>query len=97
MTKREKQTLMQKVYGCRYDENCSRCCNLQKSAYSVLKVCIAFGDVDYTDCTWDATTTACGIFNQPFHALKPRRVPIVEIYGPKPKENEDNSQQLTLF
>ena len=42
------------------------------------------------------TKRACGLYNRPFRGLRPVRVPLVEIYGPK-ETTEENVPQESLF
>lgn len=82
---------MQKVYGQDLSHKCGSCCNCHNSTHKPgTRVCIAYGDVDYTDCAWNPNDYGCGLYNKPFHALTPERRPLVLVYGPKPPVKEDD-------
>lgn len=98
MTKTDKLRLMRKEYGEGPGKQCGDCCNCQKGILgNHTRVCIAFGEVDYFDCSWEAMNTGCGLFNKPFRGLTPERRPLVFVYGPKaPAQKDDEFEQFEL-
>lgn len=98
MTNAEKVKAMEKAYNSRDGKRCGSCCNCQYSDFDPRKrVCLAFGDVDYTDCSWDTSSKACGLYNRPFCGLKPVRRPIVELYVTKRTKKEKDNSQIAFF
>lgn len=93
----DKYKLMQEVYGKDIVHVCGTCCNRQTNPDDTKhKICIAFGTSPMVDCTWGEDKRACGLYNRPFRGLRPVRVPLVEIYGPK-ETTEENVPQESLF
>ncbi|WP_191398448.1 hypothetical protein [Flavonifractor sp. An306] len=79
----DKMKLMRSEYGNNPLVRCRDCCNCQKIPHDLRQFyCIAFGLMDGYDCTWNLEKLGgCGLFNRPFHNLRPRHVPLIEIYG----------------
>lgn len=90
---------MQKEYGMASCGSCRQCCNFQFAADDRKKrVCIAYGDRTDADCSWDGEYEACGLLNQPFLGLVPRRRPLVELTIPtRRRTNEVPPEQASLF
>ena len=59
--------------------------------------CKAFGLAGTMDCTWQPDHSGCGLFNQPFLGLRPRRRPLAELYAPKPKEKRKTEDSQMRF
>lgn len=81
MTQSQMLKLMYKYYKKDYaSRTCQRCCNLHKHTKEdgIHKICIAFGDSDKYDCTWNENNKACGIYNTPFLGLPGKHVPLVQ-------------------
>lgn len=85
-SKSERTKRMHSEYGTSPYNVCGNCCNYQKSEHKLGQhCCIAYGDVDWTDCEVDYATPACGIYNHAFHGLRPKRTPLVNVYESPPK------------
>ena len=92
----DKYKLMQREYGTDVLHVCGKCCNCQTDPEDKRrKICIAFGLSPMVDCSWDANKRACGLYNRPFRGLRPERIPLVQIYEPKMKQ--DDTEQTRLF
>lgn len=78
----DKYRMMAKEYGSNPSVRCRDCCNCQKVPSSPnSRYCIAFGWVEGYDCTWNTDKFGgCGLYNHPFKALRPRHVPLAEVY-----------------
>ena len=87
---------MRTEYGAGTGGRCAQCCNKQTGKHHEM-VCIAFGDVPYLDCSWKDETPACALYNVPFETLRPRRMPLVAVYGPTPDTDPQPEEQLNLF
>lgn len=98
MTKADKLKIMRREYGDGPGKRCGDCCNYQKGMLgSNTQICIAFGEVDYFDCSWDSMNFGCGLFNKPFLGLTPVHRPLVLVYGPKaPAADDDAFEQFEL-
>lgn len=97
----DKMRLMKSEYGFNPVVRCRECCNCQKIPTDPThSYCIAFGLRDGYDCTWNLEKLGgCGLFNRPFRNLRPKHVPLVEIYG-KIKDLEDDTppmEQTQMF
>lgn len=96
----DKYRLMAKEYGRNFIAHCRTCCNCQKHPENPrAHCCIAFGVMPGVDCTWDPDRPGgCGLYNRPFKALRPRRAPLVEVYGPRDRGVEgQDAEQISLF
>lgn len=89
---------MQNEYGIG-NGTCKRCCNLQFAPGSTADfICIAYGQVHGLNCSWSEDFSACGLFNRPFHALRPSRRPLAELSAPGSRSSQpDASEQISLF
>lgn len=64
---------MRNTYGEISGECCEFCCNRQKNnRVDCIMVCIAYSD----RLPWEASETACGLYNTPFRGLRPVRMPL---------------------
>lgn len=95
----DKYKMMSKEYGSNPIVWCRDCCNCQKHPVRTKSLyCIAFGWTEEFDCSWSPDRMGgCGLFNHPFKALRPRRVPLIEVYGPKRPKSKTNEDQVSLF
>lgn len=93
----KKNRLMMKEYGIGSGQ-CGHCCNCHFSEKSRNQhICIAYGEVEGEDCTWDIYSMACGLFNKPFLGLKPKRMPLAEFHKHRQETAEEDSSQISLF
>lgn len=104
--KYNQQKQMQKEYGrcALMDKNqcvryCQTCCNYQSSAILPnQKVCIAYGDNGKAESIWDPSSFACGLYNRPFRALRPRRRSILETKSSASSAQLDGDEDvISLF
>lgn len=96
----DKYRLMTKEYGSNPTVRCRDCCNCQKQPGKAnLRYCVAFGLTTEYDCTWNPDRIGgCGLYNRPFKAVRPRRVPLVEVYGTGKRLGDDQGKdQMKLF
>lgn len=96
----DKYRMMAKEYGSNPSVRCRDCCNCQKVPSSPnSRYCIAFGWVEGCDCTWSTERFGgCGLYNHPFKALRPRHVPLAEVYLKKKTTNpQPDVEQFKLF
>ena len=84
----DKMKLMRTEYGHNPLVRCQNCCNCQKiPADQRHYYCIAFGLMEGYDCTWNPEKLGGGgLFNRPFRNLRPKHVPLIEIYGKRKAE-----------
>lgn len=83
---------MRREYGQCENKKCSGCCNYQlRSKSADEKICIAYG----CETEWDAQEKACGLYNVPFRALRPRHMPLEEKFQTVPDPYA--GKQMCLF
>lgn len=83
-------------YGRKAAYTCGRCCNCQPIAWNAkTKFCAAFGRKEGVRWEWDEKLTACGLFNFAFAALRPKRVPLIDVLYQNPAAGAE-SEQMTM-
>lgn len=97
----DKMKLMKEEYGSNPVVRCRDCCNCQRMPPKLQSYyCIAFGLMDGYDCSWNLEKIGgCGLFNRPFLNLRPRHIPLIEVYGQTGADDtsEQPLEQMMLF
>lgn len=86
---------MHKEYKEEYAKRCGQCCNYRSAEGGA---CIAYG-VEYCD-GWSVDWRACGLYNIPFTALRPRKMELGEYLDSRKRKKPDRTgddSQLTIF